>query len=124
MTALTDSYVARVAADLIANGYGPTQANVARHTSRDPQVAGLSDTAFSRFSARVAREVAAQLQEAEDIAAMTPVLVDLGWVVSVNEVGAPMVDEVARIVREELDAMAARLAARGLPGVGISGMGR
>jgi hypothetical protein len=68
MAALTDLYIASVAHRLIANGDAPTQANVQRHTSRDWQTAKLSDTAFSRFSARVAREVAAQLQEADDLA--------------------------------------------------------
>jgi len=65
-----DRMVTLVAANLLRDGYGPTQANVARFTVKYPAIANLSDTAFSRFSARVAREVAAQLQEADDLASM------------------------------------------------------
>lgn len=59
------------AADLIKNGDRASQANVQRWAQGGnvATVLNLSDTAFSRFAASVAREQAAQLQEAEDMKA-------------------------------------------------------
>jgi hypothetical protein len=72
MTATERDQAIRAAArSLVASGNGPTQANIARWSdgrSADPRVRHFTDTDFSRFCGQVAREVAAMLQEQDDIA--------------------------------------------------------
>jgi hypothetical protein len=66
------SLVAQVARTMIVTGNRPTVQAVARWSegrSGSREVQQFSDTRFSRFVADVSREVAAQLQEADDLAA-------------------------------------------------------